>query len=320
MISIALAQPHIRERNVLQHDAILAYIRQRTVEGLTPASISSITKCLTQLSSTLASRGVRLVSEITVMDIDAHFIGLAERGLALSSRYTHAAVVRACCTRWHADGLLQRNPALELPISNNEDIPLPELPLEPEEVAAMINAIPKRDVLDLRNRAIVEVLYGTALRLSECLHLDVDDIDKRRRTLEVRNGKGGISRTVPLMKCALGATMDYLSQRRHLVVGPDHGALFLNNRGQRIGAFVVQHLLTDLAKRAGLGRRVHPHLLRHSIAVSMLRGGAEIRHVQALLGHRSIETTKIYLRMVPGHLREEYDKAFPTIAVHSVIE
>jgi integrase/recombinase XerC len=113
--------------------------------------------------------------------------------------------------------------------------------------------------------------------------------------------------------------MDYLSQRRHLVVGPDHGALFLNNRGQRIGAFVVQHLLTDLAKRAGLGRRVHPHLLRHSIAVSMLRGGAEIRHVQALLGHSSMETTKIYLRMVPGHLREEYDKAFPTIAVNSLI-
>jgi integrase/recombinase XerC len=103
--------------------------------------------------------------------------------------------------------------------------------------------------------------------------------------------------------------------RRHLVVGPDRGALFLANRGSRIGPFVVQHLLADLSIRAGLPRRVHPHLLRHSIAVAMLRGGADIRHVQALLGHASIETTKIYLRMVPAHLREEYDQAMPTIAV-----
>ena len=116
---------------------------------------------------------------------------------------------------------------------------------------------------------------------------------------------------------ALGALRDYHAVRRHLVVGPDRGALFLTNRGERIGPFVVQHVLTDLSKRAGLPRRVHPHLLRHSIAVAMLRGGADIRHVQALLGHASIETTKIYLRMVPGHLREEYDKAMPTIAVPS---
>jgi len=299
------------------NDAIDSYIRQRTAEGLTSATIANITKCLSQLSQTLGKRGVRLVSEITVDDIDAHFFGLAKRGLALSSRYTHAASIRAFFLRLHQDGLIAKNPALELPISFNDDVPLPEAPLEPEEVARLIDAIPKRDVLDLRNRAIVEILYGTALRLSECIHLDVDDIDKRRRTLDVRNGKGNKDRTIPLMKGALGATQDYLALRRNLVVGIDTGALFLNNRGQRIGAFVVQHLLTDLAKKAGLGRSVHPHLLRHSIAVSMLRGGADIRHVQSLLGHSSMETTKIYLRMVPGHLRAEYDKAMPIIAVHT---
>ena len=139
----------------------------------------------------------------------------------------------------HQYGLITRNPALELPISFDDDIPLPEAPLEPEEVARLIDAIPKRDVLDLRNRAIVEILYGTALRLSECINLDVDDIDKRRRTLEVRNGKGNKDRTIPLMKSALGATQDYLALRRNLVVGIDTGALFLNNRGQRIGEFVA---------------------------------------------------------------------------------
>lgn len=296
-------------------DAIADYLRQRTAEGLAPASISSITKCLRQLARTMASRGVLAVADVTPADLDDHLMTLAERGLAHSTRLTHATVVRECFRRWHHDGRVIRNPALDLPVGEDEDSPLPEAPLEPAEVDALIAAIPKRDALDLRNRAIVEVLYGCALRLSECLHLDVDDLDQSRRTLQVRGGKGNRDRTAPLMKGALGAVKDYLAVRRLLLVGPDRGALFLTNRGLRIGPFVVQNLLADLSKRAGLGRRVHPHLLRHSIAVAMLRGGADIRHVQALLGHASIETTKIYLRMVPGHLREEYDKAMPTIAV-----
>jgi integrase/recombinase XerD len=295
-------------------DAIADYLRQRTVEGLSPASIASITKCLRQLARALSERGVLTVADVTPSDLDAHLMALAERGLAHSSRLTHATVIRECFRRWHADGRCLRNPALDLPVADDEDTPLPEPPLDPAEVDALLAAIPKRDALDLRNRAIVEVLYGCALRLSECLHLDVDDLDLSRRTLQVRAGKGGKDRTVPLMKGALGSLKDYLAVRRHLVVGPDRGALFLTNRGSRIGPFVVQHLLADLSIRAGLPRRVHPHLLRHSIAVAMLRGGADIRHVQALLGHSSIETTKIYLRMVPGHLREEYDKAMPTIA------
>jgi integrase/recombinase XerD len=296
-------------------DAIADYLRQRAAEGLSPASIASLTKCLRQLVRTLSSRGVLTIADVTPADLDAHLLILAERGLAHSSRLTHATVIRECFRRWHHDGRMMRNSALDLPVGDDDDVPLPEPPLEPADVAALIAVIPKRDALDLRNRAIVEVLYGCALRLSECVHLDVDDIDQSRRTLQIRGGKNGKDRTVPLMNGALGTLRDYLAVRRYLVAGPDRGALFLNNRGKRIGPFVVQHLLAELSKRAGLSRRVHPHLLRHSIAVAMLRGGTDIRHVQALLGHASMETTKIYLRMVPGHLREEYDKAMPMIAV-----
>lgn len=312
------AQPLIREPDMKVGDGIAEYLRQRTAEGVAPATQAHISKCLSQFADTCAGRGVRIVSDLTPSDIDAHLAGLRERGLVLASRRAHAAVLTTCCTRWHTDGLIAKNPALALSLNEDDDAPLPEPPLEPAEVASLLAAIPQRDVLDLRNRAIVEVLYGCALRLSECLHLDVDDIDMRQRTLTVRGGKGGVERTLPLMKGALGSLRDYLSLRRHLVVGPDTGALFLNNRAQRIGPFVVEHLVRDLAKRAGITRRVYPHLLRHSIAVSMLRGGADIKHVQSLLGHASIETTKIYLRMVPGHLREEYDAAMPIIAVQPV--
>jgi site-specific recombinase XerD len=315
MTSDGLAQQPIPEDDMLVADAIDAYLRQRAAEALSPASIATMRKTLRQLAHALAARGVRAVAEIVPADVEAFMLDLRDRGLAQSTRRTHATTIRECFRRFHADGLTLRNPALTLPVPEDEDVPLPEPPLEPAEVDALIAAIPRRDALDLRNRAIVEVLYGSGIRLTECLSLDVDDIDGTARVLHVRSGKGGTERTIPLMKGALGAIRDYLAVRRQLVKGPDGGALFLNDRGQRIGAFVVQQLLADLSVRAGLTRRVHPHLLRHSIAVAMLRGGADIRHVQALLGHSSIETTKVYLRMVPGHLREEYDRAMPTIAV-----
>lgn len=117
------------------------------------------------------------------------------------------------------------------------------------------------------------------------------------------------------MKGTAGAVKDYLAVRRDLLQGPDHGRLLLSNRGQPLGEFMIRHLLDDLAVRCGIARKLYPHLLRHSIAVHLLRGGADIREVQAFLGHSLLETTKVYLRMVPGHLREEYDRAMPEIAM-----
>jgi integrase/recombinase XerD len=299
---------------VLLSDAVSSFVSQKTVEGLSPASIVTYTKQLRQLVQALAGRGVRSIVDATAEDITAHMMELDERGLAHSTRLGHAATIHEFFRVLHAHGRVLRNPAIDLPVGNDDDVPLPEAPLEPAEVAALIDAIPRRDAVDLRNRAHIEVLYGCGLRLSESLDLDVDDIDRNRRTLQVRDGKNGKDRQLPLMKSAMGAIKDYLAVRRSLLLGPDHGALFVNARGQRVGPFVIQQLLKDLAKQTGMMRRIHPHLLRHSIAVAMLRGGADIRHVQAMLGHSSIETTKIYLRMVPGHLREEYDKAMPMIA------
>ncbi len=298
-------------------DAIASFLAQKSAEGLSPRTIVTYEKHLAQLVRDLAARGVREVAEVAPADIDAHMMILADRRLAHSTRRTHATTIREFFRRMQEHGRVLRDPARDLPVGDNEDVPLPEAPLEPDEVAALIDAIPKRDTLDFRNRAIIEILYGCALRLSECVHLDIDDIDLRGRSLRVRDGKGGRDRLVPLMKVAMGAVKDYLAVRRHLVRGPDKGILFLNYRSQRMGPFVVQQLLADLSKRIGMTRRVHPHLLRHSIAVAMLRGGADIRHIQALLGHSSVETTRVYLRMVPGHLREEYDRAMPMIAVGS---
>src|SRR5665213_1704295 len=113
----------------------------------------------------------------------------------------------------------------------------------------------------------------------------------------------------------LAVVEDYLTLRRTLLHGPDHGALFLSRRGDRLGGCTFWQWLRGHAKAVlGEAVKVHPHLLRHSIVVHMLRRGADIRHLQAFLGHADINTTKTYLRLIPEHLREDYDRAMPPLA------
>jgi len=117
----------------------------------------------------------------------------------------------------------------------------------------------------------------------------------------------------------LAASYQYeydLAVRRDLLRGPNHGALFLGVRGRRINLKDLGILMRKVSRV--LGVRVHPHLLRHSIAVHLLRGGADVRYIQHFLGHSSLDTTKIYLRLVPGQLREDYDEAMPEIAVGQI--
>ena len=134
----------------------------------------------------------------------------------------------------------------------------------------------------------------------------------RERQVLIHDGKGSKPRVVPLFKGGAGALKDYLALRRTLLRGPDTGILFLSERGTRLDSSTFCRWLRGWAKKT-IGRPVNPHLLQHSIAVHLLRGGADIRHVQELLGHRQLETTKVYLRMTPGHLRAEYEAAMPEL-------
>ena len=159
-------------------------------------------------------------------------------------------------------------------------------------------------------------LYGCGLRRSEVVGLDLSDVDLVARTLLVRDGKGGQNRLLPLPDTAAVAVKDWLALRRTLLRGPDHGELFIGQRGDRLSPDAVNLVFHYLNRRRGPDvRHVYPHLLRHSIAVHLLRGGADVRHIQAFLGHANLDITKIYLRLVPGRLKEEYDQAMPEIYV-----
>jgi integrase/recombinase XerC len=170
----------------------------------------------------------------------------------------------------------------------------------------------------LRDRALLEVLYASGLRVSECCGLDVDDIDRDRYTggclVQVRRGKGDKQRLVPLGGAALRAVDEYLAEGRPALRHPKSGmqdarALFLNQRGQRLTARSVQRMVERFAIVAGT--EATPHALRHSFATHLLDGGVDLRSIQELLGHASLSSTQIYTKVSLDHLMKVYDAAHP---------
>jgi tyrosine recombinase XerC len=183
--------------------------------------------------------------------------------------------------------------------------------LSPEQVTALIEAASGAGPGELRDRALLELLYACGLRVSEVTGLDVGDVDLLEGIARVR-GKGGKERLVLMGRPAVQALRRYLRDGRPaLLRQPHQQALFLNMRdGQRLSARSVQAIVRRYAQRAGIDRRVWPHLLRHTFATHMLDGGADLRVVQELLGHASPTSTQIYMHVTQEHQRRRYLEAF----------
>lgn len=184
-----------------------------------------------------------------------------------------------------------------------------------EHVEALLDA-PRDSLLGRRDRAILEVLYGAGVRISELIGLDVDDLDLDAGSVLVRSGKGSKSRRVPVGRAARKAVGDYLIRSRPELLkrsksATSAGALFLNARGGRLSRQGCWKMLKGYAGGVGLGSRVSPHTLRHSFATHMLDAGADIRVVQELLGHASLSTTQVYTLVSDTRLREVYLASHP---------
>jgi integrase/recombinase XerD len=185
-------------------------------------------------------------------------------------------------------------------------------PLTVDEVTALIGA-PGDDgrPATLRDRAILETLYGAGLRISELVGLDVDDLDLEEGSVRAV-GKGSKERVVPMGRYATRALESYLVRGRpSIAAARSGGALFLNQRGGRLTRQGCTNIIKAQARRAGIRKRVTPHMLRHSFATHLLEGGADVRVVQELLGHASVATTQIYTLVTKDRLREVYFDAHP---------
>ena len=292
------------------------YLRQGRAEGLGDGTVKQYRGRLTRLLQFLRTRGRTEAPEVTPEDLDAHMLDMTERGNKKNSRMSAATTI-AQFFRWLlGEGRILTDPARDIAMPDDGELDLPPPPLEEDEVTELFEAVPARNVIDLRNRLHLELLYGCGLRNSEACSLDVRDCDIPNRSVHVRKGKGNKERFQPMLGGVRAALQNYLALRRSMLRGPDHGVLLLGRRGRRVTPSNFRQWLRDFSGKLWSGQRhVLPHLLRHSAAIHLLRNGADIRVVQAFLDHEDLDTTKIYLRLVPGHLKEDYDKAMPTIAV-----
>ena len=184
------------------------------------------------------------------------------------------------------------------------------------DVDRLISAVPEGEYatpVDLRDRALLEMLYGTGARISEIVALTVDDatgLDDSDGILRVR-GKGDKERLVPVGSAARRAVEDYLVRARPVLSRGQSHALFLNTRGGALSRQSAWAVLKQAAERAGIDASISPHTLRHSFATHLLEGGADVRTVQELLGHSSVTTTQIYTHVTADNLREVWRTAHP---------
>lgn len=302
---------------MLMKEAIQEYIVARRVYGCSARTLDALKRRLTRLARFVAKKRGERVTDARPQDLDAYAEYLAQNGARFGTRCAYMSTARVFFRWLHERGCIITNPALDIAAPNEDDRPLPEPPMSEAEISSILDGMPRRNAVDLRNRLHLDLLYSCGLRLTESLTLKIRDIDIAQRSVRI-HGKGDKVRVLPLMKGTLNALKDYLALRRSLLKGPDFGTLLLGKTtGKPLGEVMIYPLLRGITKRLRLKRRPHPHLFRHSIAVHLLQRGADIRHVQEFLGHASIDTTKIYLRMVPGRLKEDYDKAMPEIAVRA---
>jgi integrase/recombinase XerC/integrase/recombinase XerD len=239
---------------------------------------------------------------------------ISERGLSKSSVARKLASVRAFYRHLVQRGLLEANPA-DLVATPKRDQYLPRV-LKAGEVDSVLTQIPAGTPLELRDRAMFELAYGSGLRAEEVVNVDLTDLDPDAEELRV-NGKGSKTRIVPAGEPAWRAIQRYLDEARpKLAAEAQDGrrtepALFLSKTGRRLSTSDVRRRLRAQTQRAGTGAGVSPHTLRHSFATHLLEGGADLRAIQELLGHASISTTQTYTRIESGRLRRAYAKAHP---------
>jgi integrase/recombinase XerD len=291
-------------------DAFLAYAAVE--QGLSPKTVEAYGHDLAGFALHLSSAGVESPPKVARTHVSGFLVGLEAAGLGARSRARALVAVRRLLRHWQREGLLVSDPLLGVPSPRTEQ-PLPRI-LRPDESAALIDATDPSSTLGLRDRAMLEVLYGCGLRVSELVSLPLGAVDRRAGFLRVL-GKGRRERIVPAGEAALAALDAWLESGRPVLVRAARracDAVFLSNRGSAMTRQNFFVRIRELALVAGIPRdRVSPHVLRHAFATDLLEGGADLRSVQSMLGHADLATTQIYTHVSRGRLREIVERHHP---------
>lgn len=282
-------------------------------KGASANTIAAYKNDLQQLADFIGSRassdGWRSLSRSDIQDF---ILNLKERGYTETSVARKVAAVRSFFAFLAAEGSITANPTEGLS-SPRVGKTLPKA-ISPNEVDELLEQPARRSTPEAkRDRAMLELLYATGMRVTELVSLDMENLNLDPRAPFVRCvGKGAKERSIPIHDHALEALNGYLEDGRPMMVRNNvEPALFVNRRGERLTRQGFWLILKGYAKSANLGAGVTPHTLRHSFATHMLRGGMPLRNVQEMLGHANISTTQVYTHLTSDHVREVYERAHP---------
>jgi site-specific recombinase XerD len=296
------------ELSPLWEAALLAFERDESRRGLAAATKRAYGGDLRELAEWATARG-KEPAELRYRDLRGFAASLSERGLAKSSVGRKLVAVRTFFDGLLRAGAIDSNPAELLPTPKREQR-LPRT-LGREQVAELLERIPARTPLELRDRAMFEMAYSCGLRAEEIVRLDVGSIDFDAEEVRVL-GKGSKERLAPIGEPAQKALRRYLETARHVLAEqPGAEALFLSRTGRRLSTSDVRRRLQKWVSELAMAGRISPHSLRHSFATHLLEGGADLRTIQELLGHSSVSTTQVYTRVEPSTLRRAYERAHP---------
>lgn len=278
----------------------------QTERNVSPHTLAAYRSDLAQmLAFAVHDRG----EAVSAQDIDHLFLRRYLAGLSKDTKKSSIgrklAAIRSFFRFLLRRGVIAKNPA-ELIATPKKEQRLP-FHLDIDQATALMEAPDDREKYAMRDRAVLELLYSSGLRVSELTCLNFDQLDLVAGMVRV-TGKGGKERIVPVGSRALAALREYLEQRSD---DTKRGAVFLNTRGGRINRRSVTRIIDAHVMRIAAFKRISPHTLRHTFATHMLEGGADLRAIQELLGHASLSTTQKYTHVSIDRLMEVYDKAHP---------
>ncbi|MBK4138771.1 site-specific tyrosine recombinase XerD [Corynebacterium macginleyi] len=275
--------------------------------GVSAHTVSNYRRDIHRYMDWLADNGVQDLRQVTRPMVEA-YLKYLRQAMAVSSANRALVVARGLHKFAVAEGEVDSDVAGEVrPPSTGQH--LPET-LSVDEVTQLIESTATETPVDLRDRALLEVLYGTGARISEVISLTVDDAATAADVL-VLHGKGNKERLVPLGSHARQAIDAYLVRSRPVLGKGKTAALFLNTRGGALSRQSAWSIIKNAAQRSQIDKSISPHTLRHSFATHLLEGGADVRTVQELLGHSSVTTTQIYTHVTEDSLREVWRTAHP---------
>jgi len=302
----------VKER--LMEQTVAEFERHIAVEkNLSPHTVRNYISDIQQFGEFLKEGNIGTFTTINQDDIRSYLARLYRRKVKKTTISRKLASVKTFFKFLLREGKIHSNPAEALQGPKSEKY-LPAF-LSVDEAIGLLGVKFASDVMGLRDKAMLEMLYSTGVRVGELTGMDVEDVDFSRSLVRVR-GKGRKERIIPIGEPALRALEKYLEKRRAVV--PDnqtgdkvHVPLFKNRQGTRLSSRSTARILDKYTRASGMGKKISPHVMRHTFATHLLDAGADLRAIQELLGHKSLSTTQKYTSLSVSKLLEVYDKSHP---------